>query len=96
MYSVLYYTIVYHNIMHATRISILSVYSTSSSLEELAQHTESIQGKVVLLVSKAKKVADGCTIQYIKARIEDKLPEVKTVSHTFNHVAKVRLRNCKG
>ena len=72
------------------------VNSTSTSLEELSQHTDSIHMEVLELINKAEGVAKACTVQFISAEIQTKLPEVKSISRTFNQVAKVRLRHCKG
>ena len=74
----------------------LLVYSTSSSVEELTEHTESTCNKVLELVAMAKEVAKSSTAQHISAQIRAKLPEVEEVATKFNQIAKEQLLLCTG
>lgn len=75
---------------------ILRLSSTSSSLEHLAQYTESIHNKVLELVAKVVEVGKGCTVQHIRLQVHAKLPEVEDVSLKFNQIAKEQLLQCTG
>ena len=74
----------------------LYLYSTSSSLEQLSQHSQSTHDKVLVLVNQAKDVTKGCTARHISVRILSKLPEVQELSNKFNLMAKEQLLQCTG
>lgn len=70
--------------------------SSSCSLEELAQHTDSVHRKILMLINKVKNVAERGRVRIISEQILTKLPEVESISLQFHQVTKVRKRHAKG
>ena len=79
-------------------IYVISVYLAHhpSSLDQLAQYTESTNAKVHELATKGKEVAKGCTAQPSSAQIQAKLLEMEDISDKFNQIAEEQLLHCTG
>ena len=70
--------------------------SSSSSLEVLVAHADSIKVEVQSVIDVSRKVADECSIPTIKADIEANLAMVEALSHQLCLLTKVKLKHCQG
>ena len=70
-------------------------YLRSSSLSELAAHTDSILAEIASIVVVTRRVVDECSIQGISENIAAGLSKVETLSHQLCLVAKVKLKHCQ-
>ena len=68
----------------------------SSSLSDLAAHTNSIKTQIKTMLKVSKKVAEECTRRAISLSIEDKLSKMEALSHQLCQVTKVKLKHCQG
>ena len=68
----------------------------SSSLSDLAAHTDSIMTQIKTVLKVSKKVAKECTRKTIRKGIEDKLSKIEVLSHQLCQVTKVKLKYCQG
>ncbi len=68
----------------------------SSSLSELAAHTDAIRTEIASVLVVTKKVVEECAIQSINQNIEASLSKMESLSHQLCLVAKVKLKHCQG
>ena len=70
----------------------------SSSLSDLAAHTDSIKTQIKTVLKVSKKVAEECicTKRAISESIEGKLSKMDILSHQLCQVTKVKLKHCQG
>ena len=71
-------------------------YCRSSSLSDLAAHSDSIKAQIKTVLEVSKKVAGECTRRAISKSIEDKLSKMEVLSHQLCQVTKVKLKHCQG
>ena len=68
----------------------------SSSLSDLATHTDSIEMEIKTVLEVSRRVAKECTRHAISKRIEISLSKMETLSHQLCQVTKVKLKHCQG
>ncbi|XP_064388689.1 uncharacterized protein LOC135336766 isoform X2 [Halichondria panicea] len=79
-------------------ISLMETMTTalqSSSLRDLAAHTDSIRAEIASVVVVTRRVVDECSIRSISENIVAGLSKVETLSHQLYLVAKVKLKHCQ-
>ena len=81
---------------HINSLVMVVFYCRSSSLSDLAAHTDSIETQIKTVLKVSKKVAKECTRRVISESIEDKLSKMEVLSHQLCHVTKVKLKHCQG
>ncbi|XP_064388722.1 uncharacterized protein LOC135336790 isoform X2 [Halichondria panicea] len=67
----------------------------SSSLSELAAHTDSILAEIASVVVVTRRAVNECSIQSISENIAASLSKMETLSHQLCLVAKVKLKHCQ-
>ena len=83
-------------IVYVYRAIFPNTYRSSSSLGDLAEHTDLIKDEVQSVIGVSRKVAEECSIQYIKADIEANLSMMEALSHQLCQVTKVKFKHCQG
>ena len=90
-------TLVIINIIHlCVSLTARCLYYRSSSLSELAVHTDSLKTEVRSVLTITRKVAEECTRHTISESIEANLSKMEALSHQLCQVTMVKLRHCQG
>ena len=68
----------------------------SSSLSDLAAHTDSIKTHTETVLTISRRVADESTRHTISESIGASLSKMELLSHQLCQVAKIKLKHCQG
>ena len=74
----------------------MSCVARSSSLSELAVHTDSIKTHVETVLTVSRRVADECTRHAISESIGASLSKMELLSHQLCQIARIKLKHCQG